>query len=146
MQKIHQGFKDLLGFQLYYRGLAQPRIRKHLDYLTAPREGISGERCAPELGENPSTELIAEMLKELHSEALYKINEELQDLLWEPSMSLFSIVEEFLDSVLRAENVESSWGKFLWVHRDKIWTNEFKWQHLITNIQEYSKPKVLALT
>lgn len=145
MQKIHCGFQDLLDFQLYYRGLAQPRIRKHLDYLTAPREGISGERCAPELGQNPSAETIAEMLKELHSEALYKINEELQDLLWEPSMSLFSITEEFLDSVLRAENVESSWRKFLWYHREKVWVNEFKWQHLIASVNEYSKPGKFAM-
>ncbi|NEX17932.1 MAG: hypothetical protein C1943_15260 [Halochromatium sp.] len=145
MQKIHQGFKDLLEFQLFYRGLAQPRIRKHLDYLTAPREGITGERCAPELGQNPSAETIAEMLITLHSEALYKIDEELQDLLWEPSMSLFSITEEFLDCVLRAENVESSWRKFLWNHREKIWKNEFKWQHLISFFQEYSKPGKLTL-
>jgi len=146
MQKIYQGFKDLIEFKLYYRGLAQPRIRKHLDSLTAPRVGITGAQRAPDLGENPSEDMIAEMLQELQSEALYKINEELQDLLWEPSMSAFSIVEEFLDCVLRAEDVESSWRTFLWDHREKIWTDEFQWQQLITKLCEYSESSNLALT
>ncbi|MBB1127161.1 hypothetical protein [Thiospirillum jenense] len=145
MQKIHQGFQDLIEFNLYYRGLAQPRIRKHLDYLTAPREGIAGAECAPDLGPNPSAEAIAEMLQTLHDEALYKINEELRDLLWEPSMSAFSVIEEFLDCVLRAEDVETSWRNFLWDHREKVWANEFKWQNLVASLSAFSTPNRLSV-
>ena len=145
IQKIYLGFRDLLEFNLYYRGLAQPRIRKHLDYLTAPREGIEGQCCAPDLGPTPNAEGISEMLHTLHGEALYKINEELQDLLWEPSMSAFSIIEEFLDCVLRAKDVEDSWKIFLWDHREKIWTNEFMWQHLISNLNEFRASSKLTL-
>ena len=145
MQKIHCGFTDLVTFELYYRGLAQPRIRKHLDYLIAPSEGIAREQCAPDLGPNPTSETIAEILHTLHSEALYKISEELEDLLWEPSMSALAITEEFVDSVLRAEDIETSWRNFLWEHREKIWMNQFSWRHLITKLSEYLKPKNLTL-
>lgn len=145
MQKIHRGFNDLLEFRLLYRGLVQPRIRKHLDNLTAPREGIGGDRRAPDLGDNPSAELISEVLYTLHGEALYKIDQELRDLLWEPSMAAFAIIEEFLDCVLRAKNVESSWSNFLYDHREMIWCQEFRWQHLLSRVKQFAQPSTLSL-
>lgn len=145
LQKLYQGFKELMEFRLLYRGLVQPRIRQHLDSLTAPREGIRGSQCAPEPGNDPTVEVFFEMLQGLHAEALYNIEAELKKLLWEPSMAAFAVVEEFLDSVTKSEGVESSWKKFLWSYREKIWHQEFRWQYLVSRLQEFAKPGCLSM-
>ena len=112
---------------------------------TAPREGITGDQRAPDLGNNPSAKLISEILHEHHKTALYRIDQELKALLWEPSMAAFAIIEEFLDCVLRAKNVESSWNIFLYDHREMIWCQEFRWQHLLSRVKQFAQPSTLSL-
>ena len=50
----------------------------------------------------------------------------LKDLLCEPSQAAFAIVEEFLDRIFRAADVESEWQIFLYEVRSLVWRDEFE--------------------
>jgi hypothetical protein len=118
LNSLKLGFQILSEFALSYRGLIQHRIRQHLDCLTP--------NLAVRLPQNPSAQDVIITLEELHSEAIYKCEIALQDLLSEPSKAAFAIVEEFVDRVLRAEGVKRDWRKFLREFRAQVWPDDFQ--------------------
>lgn len=118
LNSLKLGFQILSEFALSYRGLIQHRIRQHLDCLTP--------NLAVRLPQNPSAQDVLITLEELHSEAIYKCEIALQDLLSEPSKAAFAIVEEFVDRVLRAEGVKRDWRKFLREFRAQVWPDDFQ--------------------
>ena len=117
--KLKYGFKILAEFELSYRGFVQHRIRKCLD-------GLTPDKTTLKLSKSPSEQEIMNGLKTLQGEAVYQCQNALEDLLSEPSQASFAIVEEFLDRVLRAEEVESEWRIFLTQERSVIWPEEFE--------------------
>jgi len=127
--KIKFGFTILAEFELSYRGFIQHRIRKHLDILT-PNEAASLR-----LPSSPSAEIVREYLHTASSEAVYKCENALEDLLEEPSLAAFAIAEEFIDRILRAATVEDEWRIFLNGVRSHIWT-EFQDLDRLRNLQK----------
>ena len=117
--KLKFGFLLLAEFELSYRGFVQHRIRQHLDGL------IPNEPTTLQLSKSPSAQQVLINLKTAHAEAVYKCENALQNLLCEPSQAAFAIVEEFLDRVLRARDVEIEWRIFLDDVRLKVWPTEF---------------------
>lgn len=115
---IKQGFEILAEFDISYRGLIQHRIRKHLD-------GVTPDTTNLQLSDSPSAKEILANLKALHAEATYGCETALLDLLCEPSLAAFAIVEEFVDRVLRAEGVETEWRIFYEEVRSEVWSEEF---------------------
>lgn len=118
--KVKFGFQMLAEFELSYRGFVQHRIRQHLDGLTP------NEPSTKQLGKAPNAKQVFTNLKTAHAEAVYKCENALEDLLCEPSQAAFAIVEEFLDRILRAEDVESEWRIFLDDVRSEVWPHEFQ--------------------
>lgn len=117
--RIKFGFQILSEFELSYRGMVQHRIRKCLNDLTPDKTTLK-------LPQNPNSQQVMSNLKALHDEAVYQCNTALEELLSEPSQAGFAIVEEFLDRVLRAEDVEIEWRIFLREERTSIWPDEFE--------------------
>ena len=117
--KLKFGFLLLAEFEISYRGFVQHRIRQHLDGLTP------NEPTTLQLSKSPSAQQVLVNLKTAHAEAVYKCENALQNLLCEPSQAAFAIVEEFLDRVLRAKDVEIEWRIFLDDVRLKVWPTEF---------------------
>lgn len=117
--KLKLGFQILAEFDLSYRGLIQHRIRKHLD-------GLTPDETSLQLSKSPSAAEILANLKTLHAEAVYGCETALEDLLSEPSQAAFAIVEEFVDRVLRAEDVKTEWQIFLEEVRSLVWRDEFE--------------------
>ncbi len=127
--KIKFGFEILADFELSYRGFIQHRIRRHLDILT-PNEAASLK-----LSQSPNASQVLECLHTAHSEAIYRCENALEDLLNEPSQAAFAIVEEFIDRVLRAAGVEDEWRIFLDRTRSQIWS-EFQDLDRLRTIQK----------
>lgn len=113
------GFQMLADFELSYRGLIQHRIRQHLDGLT-PNEAVTLQLATP-----PNAQQVLLNLKTAHTEAIYKCEKPLEDLLCEPSQAAFAIVEEFLDRILRVADLDIEWRIFLRQVRSQVW-DEFK--------------------
>ena len=126
--KLKLGFQILSEFDLSYRGLIQHRIRKHLDDLTPDETSL-------QLSKSPSAAEILANLKTLHAEAVYGCETALEDLLSEPSQAAFAIVEEFVDRVLRAEDVKTEWQIFLEEVRSLVWRDEFEERSRYTRLR-----------
>ncbi|MFM2062331.1 MAG: hypothetical protein RLZZ507_2001 [Cyanobacteriota bacterium] len=118
--KLKFGFQVLADFELSYRGFVQHRIRQHLDILTPNESEVL------QLSKTPTAQQVLNNLKTAHQEAVYKCEESLMDFFKEPNQAAFAIVEEFLDRILRAEDVKTEWEIFLLQSREKIWESEFQ--------------------
>ena len=118
LQRLKLGFQTLAEFELSYRGLIQHRIRQHLDDLTPDETSL-------QLSLSPSATEVLSCLNSLHAEAIYKCETALDDLLAEPNQAAFAIVEEFLDRILRAKQVEEEWRIFLQEIYNRVWVDEF---------------------
>lgn len=117
--RLKFGFKILSEFQLSYRGTIQHRIRKCLN-------GLTPDKTTLKLSNSPNAQQIKKNLEALHGEAVYQCETALEELLCEPSQAAFAIVEEFLDRVLRAQEVKDEWQTFLYQERFSIWPSEFE--------------------
>ncbi|MBR8839279.1 MAG: hypothetical protein DSM106950_36085 [Stigonema ocellatum SAG 48.90 = DSM 106950] len=109
------GFELLAEFELSYRGLVQHRIRQHLDVLTP------NEPTTLQLSHSPSAQQVLSNLHKSQKEAVYKCENALEELLCEPSQSAFAIVEEFLDRIFRAVDMDIEWRLFLQEVRSQVW-------------------------
>ena len=117
--RLKFGFQMLSEFQLSYRGTIQHRIRQCLD-------GLTPDRTTLKLSKSPNSQQIKSNLEALHAEAVFQCETALEEFLSEPSQAAFAIVEEFLDRVLRAEEVEDEWQTFLYQERSLIWPEKFE--------------------
>jgi hypothetical protein len=113
--QLKYGFQTLADFKLTYRGLIQHRIRQYLDGLTP------NEPSTLKLSTSPSSEQVLLNLKIAYAETVGKCERALKQLLCEPSQAIYVIVEEFIDHILRAQDVESEWRIFLQEVRGQIW-------------------------
>lgn len=116
--QIMFGFQILASFDLSYRGLIQHRIRKNLDNLTPDITQL-------QLSDSPSASEVLSCLTSLQAEAVYQCRTALDDLLDEPSQAAFAIVEEFVDRVLRVEDIDAEWRIFLAEMRAEVWGDQF---------------------
>ncbi len=121
---LYEGFFALNSFHLSYRGLIQHRIREHLDDMVPNTTQIR-------LPASPSEQHMLAALDVAYKEALFKIDKEIKALLWEPSMAGFVVIEEFVDRVLRSEDIRTQWRFFIWEQRKTIWPVDFQWYTLI---------------
>jgi hypothetical protein len=121
---LQEGFSALVEFQLLFRGMVQHRIREKLDILVSDKTDIL-------LPKEPKAEDAMERLETAHGEVLSRIEQPLRDLLWEPSMAKFAVVEDFIDRVLRAESAEREWNFLIDTFKGELWPAEFLWHSLV---------------
>lgn len=163
LEVLRLGFETLTTFDLQYRGLIQHRIRKHLDVLTPDRTtySINGNffdlawdvKKKSIVGGTPSAKKISENLSKAQIEAVNKCEKELNNLLTEPTQASFAIVEEFVDRVLRAEEVKTQWQIFLQEIAPEIWNDQFgsimarsqlrqRWNNTIQEVEEQNSSEL----
>lgn len=114
------GFELLAEFKLDYRGMIQHRIRKHLDKLDpeSPKRHKLDE-------DSPDAEEVMETIETAYAEAISEIRHGLKQMEAEPSQAIFAFVEEFIDRVCRAEEVDQQWSAFMHQIRADIWPEQF---------------------
>jgi hypothetical protein len=148
LRLLPASFLALETFTPSYRGLVHHRIRKQLDGLTPD---LTDLRLS-----SPDPVEVANNLREMFGEALYKVRRIMQELLLEPSLAAFAVVEEFMDGVLRAEGARREWEDFLDAVRSDIWRKEFdqlaartllrrRWEALIGKVGDAIQPEKLRL-
>jgi ElaB/YqjD/DUF883 family membrane-anchored ribosome-binding protein len=120
--KLKRGFQIISSFELSFRGLIQPRIRKCLNDLTPDARAIplSDSQSEEELQAE-----ILENLQTLHDEAVDKCKEALENMLGEPTQAALAIVEEFVVQVLRAKGMKTEWRLLLLKEKSKVWPEQF---------------------
>ena len=127
MNNLKQGFIVLAEFELSYRGLILHRIRQHLDGLTnvSPTVGQSQTEATLKIDSNTSPEDIFEAFQIDYETAINRIKPALEEFLCEPSQAAYAMIEEFVDNVIRQEEIEDEWQDFLIPLRGKLWPDEF---------------------
>jgi energy-coupling factor transporter ATP-binding protein EcfA2 len=115
-----EGFDLLADFKLDYRGMIQHRIRKHLDKLDP--ESAKRHKLDPD---NPDAEEVQQTIEIAYKEAISEIRYGLKQMEAEPSQAIFAFIEEFVDRVCRAENIEQQWSAFIYQIRADVWPRQF---------------------
>ena len=144
---LQKAFQNLWHFEMSYEVNFHYRIRQHLDDLTPDDTSLR-------LSSKPSAEEVLENLEQLHQETVYKCQEALADLYAEPKLAVFAVVEEFVDQVLRAEEVKNEWPVFLYEVRSQVWPVHFKpmgegsdtvreWQKLVDRVAHINQLEFL---
>ena len=83
------------------------------------------------------SELLSQKLHTIHTKVLQECEKSLRELLKEPNQIIYSMTAEFVDRVLRADNVRDEWEIFLDSEeiRSKVWS-EFKRLYQLVKQQE----------
>ena len=117
--KLHRAFQILVNFNLAYREFIQYRIRQSLDRLTPDLTPLK-------LTQEPSAKQISEYLTTLHAETVYELESMYVDWLTDPNKVAFAVVEEFVDQILRAKEIEEDWRTFYYEVRAEVWQSDFE--------------------
>ncbi len=153
LEKLKSGIEIFIDFELSYRGLILPRIRRHLDRLTNIRiEGKNNiqnnyQSVTINLNKDTTTEQIITALEIDYDKAINDINATLQELLKEPNEAAYSMVEEFVDNIIRRRGIQEEWKNFLRGIKGDIWVEEFgkkerereiksEWNKLLEDIEK----------
>ncbi|NEQ74805.1 MAG: hypothetical protein F6K23_18205 [Okeania sp. SIO2C9] len=144
---LRRAFQNLWNFEMSYEVNFHYRIRQHLDDLTPDDTSLR-------LSAKPTAEEVLENLEQLHQETVYKCQEALADLSSEPKLAVFAAVEEFVDQVLRGEEIKNEWPVFLYEVRSQVWPTYFKpmgegsnslkeWQKLVERVADANQLELL---
>lgn len=149
-EQLHFGFRVLNQFELSYRGLIHHRIRTCLDPLDP-----DSETCY-ELAKETNSHEVEEQISTVYDEVLYRIEDELDKFSVEVNMAVFGMVEEFIDRVLRPEDIDIEWRMLYEQFRSEIWKDEFGsleentrirnlWENGLKTLEAFAKIERFAL-
>ncbi|MEC4805759.1 MAG: hypothetical protein SAJ12_03605 [Jaaginema sp. PMC 1079.18] len=161
--KLKDGFQIIADFNISYRSMILPRIRKYLDGLTNI-SATAGQTTYDEssdktleVSKDTTAEEILVALEIDYEKAVNRIKPALEELLEEPSQAAYAMVEEFVDNVIRQKGIKKEWKSFLRLNRSQIWPDEFgkaekekemrqKWIAQVNQVAERNKTELLQLT
>ncbi|MGA8897407.1 MAG: hypothetical protein WB539_19170 [Planktothrix agardhii] len=157
---LRQGLRIFIDFELSYRGLVQHRIRKHLDELTnvLPSKNSTGQlvdkpdEILPIVASTTAEEILT-ALEIKYDKAVHRIQPALEELLWEPNQAAYAMVEEFVDNIIRQEDVQEEWKNFLMEVRSQVWPEQLgqlennhelrdHWLKLVKNVETTNQPEL----
>ncbi len=157
---LRQGLRIFIDFELSYRGLVQHRIRKHLDELTnvLPSKNSTGQlvdkpdEILPIVASTTAEEILT-ALEIKYDKAVHRIQPALEELLWEPNQAAYAMVEEFVDNIIRQEDVQEEWKNFLMEVRSQVWPEQLgqlennhelraHWLQLVKNVETTNQPEL----
>jgi ABC-type cobalamin/Fe3+-siderophores transport system ATPase subunit/phage tail protein X len=124
LKRLHKGIKVLADFELSYRGLIEPQIYKHLAELSNIKSANEQE---PEIfSPNPKStpEQIFIALQIEYEKSVARIRSSLEEMLSQPSWSMYARVEQFIDNIIYHEEAFADWKKFLRRNRSQVWPDD----------------------
>ena len=116
--KLKKPFQNLYNFELSSQINVYDRIQPHLDNLNPNKTRFR-------LGKNPSAKEVLAYLEANQSEAVFKCEEALTSLSVEPRKAAFAAIDEFIDRILRGEDMKDEWDIFFYNARSQVWQSEF---------------------
>ncbi|MGB3641407.1 MAG: dynamin family protein [Rivularia sp. (in: cyanobacteria)] len=111
------GFQKLYEFDVSNAGRIIRLLRLNIDKLKP-----DNNQFEEATGEFQIEEQILNRLQKLHQEATDTSEQALNQILCEPSTDAYFMVEEFVDRVIRAKNVQLEWRIFLRKESLKVWS------------------------
>ena len=116
--KLEKPFQSLYQFELSSQINVYDRIQPHLDNLHPNKTRFR-------LGKKPSAKEVLAYLEANQSEAVFKCEEALNSLSVEPRKAAFAAIDEFIDRILRGEDMKEEWDIFFYQARSQVWQAEF---------------------
>jgi hypothetical protein len=135
LSNLYEAFKDVAGFDFTYFNHFHHRVRSKMDglstYSTATNEIIPDNTSISK--ETAST--ITQGLQNAYRATLYEVKKRLSQINEnpdeDPSYLIFTLIENFKDQLVRAENAEEAWEAFLYPYRHQIWEEAYQEQKRI---------------
>lgn len=121
---LKRGFQKLYEFDVSNAGKIIRLLRLNIDKLKP-----DNNQFEEATGEFQIEEQILNTLQKLHQEAADKSEQALNQILCEPSTDAYFMVEEFVDRVIRAKNVQLEWRIFLRKESLKVWSEFAQIEH-----------------
>lgn len=118
---LRAGFSFFNNFKISVRGFILHRLREHLDRLTPDK----CEKYVQWDTEQLNAEEVQWWLEKQLDDTNRVVQETLYQWLKEPNQISFSLLEEFVDYILRAEGVKGEWQAFYVKFRGEIWKEQF---------------------
>ncbi len=127
LANLKQLFTSLYKFEMSYKANLRYMIRPLLNNLNPNRKTVQISRVE---NENPETwekmaQEIFDYLEALHEEAVYRCENNLDNIFVEPGKTTFYEVKDFIARVLRSENVKEEWQIFIHKYKGFIWPKEY---------------------
>ncbi|MBF2015275.1 MAG: dynamin family protein [Rivularia sp. T60_A2020_040] len=124
------GFQKLYKFDVSHAGRVIRLLRVNIDQLKPDMNTSALLSPAKEFTQEITAELniekqILDTLQKLHQEAADKSETALNRIVCEPSTDAYFMIEEFVDRVLRAKDVQLEWRIFLRKECYQVWS-EFR--------------------
>ncbi|MGB3757036.1 MAG: dynamin family protein [Rivularia sp. (in: cyanobacteria)] len=120
------GFQKLYEFDVSNAGRIIRLLRLNLDRLKPDNNQFALQERINQIEEATSEldieEQILNTLQKLHQEATDTSEQALNQILGEPSTDAYFMVEEFVDRVIRAKNVQLEWRIFLRKESYQVWS------------------------
>jgi len=148
---LKNAFGAIAEFNVSGAGRIQRQIRENLNKLRPDNNCMTFAEVGNDVpGDAPTQEeLILVALQTLHQSAADKTEESLNQVICEPSIDSYYMVEEFVDRILRTQGVQLEWRIFLRKVSSQVWP-EFKemekrlqqqriWQALVKQAQEVNE-------
>ncbi|MCI5189442.1 MAG: hypothetical protein D3905_06525, partial [Candidatus Electrothrix sp. AS4_5] len=124
---LFDAFAYLTNFHFSYHSHFHYRVRKEmgpLDPMLSPNIIIDIATVGGPSSEG--AENISQGLVSQYKQAVYGVRKKLQgDMVVDPSLAIFALIEEFRDRAVWKQDIESEWRSFLSVYRGQIWPVEF---------------------
>jgi len=143
--KLKAAFEIISDFKLSCREFILPRIRKYLDPLTniyVPNNQYQNNSPTLLLSKETTAEQIWDALDIDYETVINTIRPALDELLYEPNEAAYAMVEEFIDNVVRQNNIEREWRNFLGRKRGQVWPDIFGKQEENRQRQKEWKAKI----
>ena len=121
---LKRGFQKLYQFDVSNAGKIIRLLRLNIDKLKP-----DNNQFEEATGEFQIEEQILNTLQKLHQEAADTSEQALNQILCEPSTDAYFMVEEFVDRVIRAKNVQLEWRIFLRKESLKVWSEFAQIEH-----------------
>jgi energy-coupling factor transporter ATP-binding protein EcfA2 len=124
LKRLQKGIKVLADFELSYSGLIEPQIYQYLAELSNIKS--ANEKQSEIFSPNPqsTSDEIFIALDTEYDKAVAKIRNSLEELLTQPSWSMYARVEQFIDNIIYHEEALDDWRKFLRKNRSKVWSDD----------------------
>ncbi|WP_413160044.1 Swt1 family HEPN domain-containing protein [Capilliphycus salinus ALCB114379] len=135
---LKSAFQTLVSFEMSYRSNFQHRILKALEQLNPDRAG--DVFSVKDKTEEELVKLIHQVLTTFHRNTVCACREALEKFEGEPSLAAFAVIDEFVDEVVRSQDIDKQWEDFMRERSTEIWPNNFgekvglekrEWEQLI---------------
>ncbi|HBB33210.1 MAG TPA: hypothetical protein DDZ80_08530 [Cyanobacteria bacterium UBA8803] len=125
LKRLKAAFQTLSNFEMSYQVHFHYRLRPHLNNLNPHKTNLQLSQSIPAESKELKAKEILNYLEVLQEEAVFKCQQALEDFYGEPAQAAFAEVEQFVDRVVRAKEIENEWAAFLFQEKAKVWPFEF---------------------